>query len=239
MNEPLQIVQAGPGADTVIWLIVGIIWVVAQIVNKMRASPGAPGSPAKPRPKSPDQQLQEFFERMANAQKEQGKDESLNQPLPPVPYGQTQQPARPMPPPPPRATPPPPPPARTRPANVVIRKREVAKSPPPVIPVTPKAAPAVAPISAFVPPASAMAYPAERPTPSSVAMQTTSGIERDLFPKLLLMKSSMFKVASPPLAANRRQTRPAKDVLALFGGRKALMNSLISRVVLGPPRSLE
>lgn len=97
---PERIVQAGGGADALVWIVLAIFWVVAQVVSKAarRLPPTKPQSPPRPQPRGAvPSELQDFLSSLAQLQNGPLEPPPLDKPLRPIPYGQTAAPETPPP----------------------------------------------------------------------------------------------------------------------------------------------
>jgi hypothetical protein len=102
----IEIVKADSGMDAIIWLILGVLWLIAQAIAKFRGG----GREPKPPPiltgeKSLEEDLKTLFEQLSGQSAEPRQPPTSTPPLPPVakpmkpiPYGEVKRLPKPSPP---------------------------------------------------------------------------------------------------------------------------------------------
>ena len=229
MNLPANIVAQQDGAgELIVWIVIGVIWAVAQLVTRAREKnrPHAPPPPPQRRT-AQNLDLEEFFEQL-----QKQHDEAMA----PRPVKMTAEPrTAPPPPPKPQATP--------RPVAYTAPSRPRPKPQPIRVPIpqavqkpTPQPTrkrreridfPPIQEVGQAAPLSIADSYPVEGTTRilRSGMPAVRSGFEL----KDTAMKGLRLLPDSPRLAS--------QDIRKMFHGREAMRRSLISRFVLGPPRA--
>lgn len=192
-----------------VWLVLGIIWFIAQIVSKARRS-GAPRPPPVPRPRIGPQPIEQDLKELLEALSGQpmGLPPEPPKPLPPIPYeARAPQQMRPQ------------PPKRKLKAKVRAETRApAAAAAPPAMPDVP--APAAHPpeVPAF-----------SRQVRTTFHIATSKGLTLPRLPKLPHLM----------MGENIRYAKVSHVVHQQFKTRKGIHDAMISRVVLGPPKGLD
>jgi hypothetical protein len=197
----MEIVRADSGADAVIWLVLGIFWLIAQGIAKLRG-----GTRAPPRPPpiitddhSIEEELKTLFEQINGQQQPPPPPPPppLANPMKPIPYGADRRPPK--------------HPHSKHKTSASVRSAQVMPQP-----------------------AHADARPIEVGDIATISIARTRGG---------MFKESMFSfsaIKSPlpaalPLGVNVVGT--GSHLRKLIKGRKQLKQSMISRIVLGPPKA--
>lgn len=220
------IVRAGGAGELIVWLVLGIIWAIAQAVTKAREKK-RPAAPPPPRASASKmhQELEEFFAELQR-QHEQG---AAQPPVaPPAPSHEIRMaPAAPPPRPPVRLEQAPPPLPEVR-----VRKRKPVKVPAPQKIPLPSVAQAPASQSERVP----------EPVPAFVAAEfdytlPTVPRGRSGASQLKMLSDSKGFVMRGMSMPSSHGIRASAEIRSLFVGRSALRNALIGRIVMGPSRA--
>ena len=220
MTDP--IVSASGKSDLLVWLVLAIFWVMAQLASVGKGKKSAPRAPTPP-PGQPqlDQELKDLFDAMRG---QTAQPPTTRETVKPYVQADMRKPF------PPRAAPEhrSPPPTSFRQFQTQKAVRVEAPRPP----VRPAAPPALAPAPVPPPPAVQPYTPGGYESVMAFARSGIQAQQGSLF-SLKGMRQPAFKIA--PTA---RHGKPAPDVLQMFKGHGALKNSIVSRVVLGPPKGL-
>ena len=215
---PERIVQAGGGADALVWIILAIFWVVAQVISKAarRLPPSKPQSPPRPQPRGAvPSELQDFLNSLAQLQSGPIEPPPLDTPLRPIPYGQTV------------APPPPPQPHQPQPQTRRKHKQKAPKHVDPVIeevlPPTPAAPQSLAEVS-FDSRVEAL--------PRAVTAQRT-----DTARQFLAATEKAFRMKMPTMTPGGQHRKPSPLLQKMLTGKAALRQAMLSRIVLGPPKA--
>lgn len=216
-----HVVKADSGADKIIWILLAVFWVIAQLLTKGRGKgslPQPPPAPPRPGPSIEDdlKQLFETISRTAGGAEAGPKSPPPPPPAPmrPIPYG-----FRPKP-----ATSPPP---QRRPIRTRLVPTEAARvtSARPQEPSTAAPAPeALRPMSAASLTETAMSHRAQ---PGSMTIPLS---------KVLPSAGHSFKLPAMSIATGILYARGTHGN-RVFRGRGALRRAVISRIVLGPPKA--
>jgi hypothetical protein len=218
MNVVGHIIRAdSSGAELLIWLVVTVIWVVAQALAKARKNQDMP-KPAVP-PSSPrtgssgePEDIEEFF-RLLRQQFEAGE-------------------AKP-------ATPPPPPPvsrAVSAPPPSPVRSPSLPKPAVPKRKPKPAEPPPVQVYPAMEPPM--LAQEIQVSTQAYAGPQVSfESVRRDILSLKVGFSSRGLRLPDVRITSQFHR-RAAPPIQSLFHGREGLKKAMIARQVLGAPRSL-
>lgn len=229
MSDAVNIVRAETsGMEVLIWLVVTIIWIVAQLVSKSRKDRGpTPAPPTRPpapglsripssQPSKEPQDIEEFFERLRE-QFEAGEVQPLRTPPSPPPAA-------------PRLATSPAAPAAVRPKAQPAGPRHKPK---PTAPPPPPRPPLPAQIPVVVPETSTSPSP-----PGYTAPQVSfEAIRRDILSLKVGFSSRGLRLADVR-TTSKFHRRASPSIQRLFHGRDGLKKALIAKQVLGAPRSL-
>lgn len=220
----LNIVRADTSVfELVIWLIVTLVWIVAQSLARARknrelSSPSAPPPPVRPTSADQPEDIEEFF-KLLRKQFEAGAAKPAAPPPPPPPLTIASQPS-----------PPPPSPitmeAKPRPQPPRPRLRP---KPPPTPPL------------GKVPPLEQETMVAhDLPTTPSVHVGpqvSFESVRRDILSLKVGFSSRGLRLPDVRITSKFHR-RAAPSIQRLFHGRDGLKKAVIARHVLGAPRSL-
>jgi hypothetical protein len=195
-----EIVRADSGADAVIWLVLGVFWLIAQGIAKLR---GGKGSPPQPPPiitgdRSIEEDLKTLFEQISGQQQPPPPPPPITNPMKPVPYGADRRPPR-----------------QPHPKHKTSKRIEH-------VPALPEPA-HVAAVKPF--------DVGDIPTISS--SRSRGGMLKESMFSFSAIKTPL--PAALPLGVNLAGT--GAHLRQLIKGRKRLKQSMISRIVLGPPKA--
>lgn len=219
---PIPIVRAGGKADLIIWIVLAVFWVIAQLATRARKRPPpripqVPRTPATPA-RSVEDDLAAFFESLATAQKP--PDDSLSRPMRPVPYEQ------PKPAPPPQLTP--------QGRRLIEKRPRATRKRVSTAAMTPSPPPAPPPV--FIPEIPQVTLEA---IPLPEAADPLNLRSRSVMPKTPLLSSKAFKMPMMKLGGSTRRGRVAPAVGEALAGRTAVRTAIITRAILGPPKAFE
>jgi hypothetical protein len=194
----MEIVRAESGADAVIWLVLGVFWLIAQGIAKLRGGSRAPRPPPiVTGDRSIEEDLKTLFEQISG-QQQPPPPPPIAKPMKPIPYGEDR-----------------------RPPKQPHSKRKTERG---------------------FEPAQAMRQPAPfaaaRPIevgdiPTISTARTRGGMFKESMFSFSAIKSPL--PAALPLGVNVVGT--GSHLRQLIKGRKQLKQSMISRIVLGPPKA--
>jgi hypothetical protein len=203
-----HLVKAGGGGDALIWLVLAIIWVVAQIVSQTkRGRSRPPTQPASP-PRAPQRTFNDDLKQIMESLLQQNMPPADTQtPLPPIPYAGEAEPA-------PAATP--------RATQTRARPRH-----------HPAPARAKIPAPPAAPPPRRIPLPAEAMPPIPKTSASKSAVSLLRVPTVRVRGLSLPAMGTAT-GIGTRAPRHQK----MFKGRQALRNAVINRIVLGPPRAM-
>lgn len=227
MDAATVIVRADGAGELIVWVVLGVIWAIAQAVTKAREKrrPAAPPPPPRASASKMHQELEEFF---AELQRQHEQGAAQPPAAPPAPSHEIRiVPAAPPPRPAARVeqTPPPLP-------EVRVRKRKPVKAPAPQKIPLPSSAQAPAPQPGRV----------AEPTPALVAAEfdytlPTVPRGRSGASQLKMLSDSKGFVMRGMSMLSSSGSRASAEIRNLFVGRSALRNALIGRIVMGPSRA--
>jgi len=233
MNSVAFIVaqKDGSAGELIAWIVIGIIWAIAQVVQKARQKRqwNQPQKPATPRT-TQHLDLEEFFEQLQKQHEEAALPQPDRPPAEPPPAMRRTPPPPPVSTPAPRHAQPPPTPLRVRqkPKPVRVPFQPEAQQPtPPARPQLERILIAPIPEIAALPSPVTDFYPVERGVAAlrTGMPATRAGLEiKDTTMRGLKLMPDNFRLATPAIRK-------------MFHGKQALRQSFISRFVLGPPRS--
>jgi len=225
MNMTYEIVRADGGMEAIIWIVLAIVWAVAQAITKSREKryikEQKKRTPPPPTGKL-QSDLEEFFEELSQ-----------------------QQPQRPVPQPPPTQQNAPPPPVRRQvpktPLHVLpqpqaqapvrhVRKRQPPRPAPPPLKAPRPAPPVIRSISETD----------IRKIAVAEGMRASQKKIRMSLGKSLMLSSKSLKLPAMQVGTfSAKRTGAPSRAATLLHGRNALRDGYISRVVLGPPRGIQ
>jgi len=219
---PDNLVQAGGGAEAVIWIVLAVFWVIAQLISRAarRLPPTRPQSAPRPQPRQAvPSELQEFLNSIAELQREEQRQQGqpaaapppLDVPMRPIPYGQTAAAVAAQPPP-----------------TQQFKRKQKGKQHPKTAPARPGNA---------VGPEPAASAPEAVPWQPRMSSSSTAQQRTDTARQFLAATESAFKMKMPTMTPGGQHRKPSARLQKILTGKEALRQAMLSRIVLGPPKA--
>ena len=195
----MEIVRADSGMDAVLWLVLGVFWLIAQAIAKFRGGGRAPRPPTiLTGEKSIEEDLKTLFEQISGQQQPPPTPPPpIANPMKPIPYGTDRRP-----------------PKQPHPKHKMAGRFE--------------------PVQTMHQPAPIAARPLEvGDIPTLSIARSRGGMLKECMFSFSAIKTPL--PAARPLGVNLVGT--GAHLRRLIKGRKPLKQSMISRIVLGPPKA--